>query len=110
MAGAPRGAYAICGKTCPRISLALNPGYGLPSIAHAPRAPQGCLICRGFLESSITRAIFSKPDAEIAAVGSESAPRLERGMDDHGSSDSRVWRNLKAPSLAEFELLADSTF
>jgi predicted Zn-dependent protease with MMP-like domain len=31
-------------------------------------------------------------------------------MDDHGSSDPRAWRNLKAPSLAEFELLADSAF
>jgi predicted Zn-dependent protease with MMP-like domain len=31
-------------------------------------------------------------------------------MDDRGSSDSHAWRNRKAPSLAEFELIADSAF
>ena len=31
-------------------------------------------------------------------------------MDDTGFSDPRAWPNLKAPSLAEFELLADSAF
>jgi predicted Zn-dependent protease with MMP-like domain len=31
-------------------------------------------------------------------------------MDDPGSSDPRAWRNLRAPSLAEFELLADFAF
>src|ERR1700724_989603 len=31
-------------------------------------------------------------------------------MDDPGSSDPRAWRNLRAPTLAEFELLADFAF
>ena len=43
-------------------------------------------------------------------LGLQPAPRLERGMDDGGFSDPRAWRNLKAPSLAEFELLADCAF